>query len=148
MQQQNMGPSGQLIALGRFSPGFEVVVCDLTGPVYWQSADGQTQSLYFLVCVSAHWGETKILPIQSKHTEDLVLGLKTLALQKACQFTLLYSDQGAEFSQCQNSFSPMKPLIQPEPLGNLPTRVLVSNYVFAIKQSLANHNLLINPFDD
>ena len=116
MKQQHMGPSGQLIALGRFSPGFEVVVCDLTGPVSWRSADGLPQTLYFLVCVSAHWGETKILPIQSKHTEDLVLGLKTLALQKACQFTLIYSDQGSEFSQCQNSFSPMKPLVEPEPL--------------------------------
>ena len=116
MQQQNLSPSGQLIALGMFSPGFEVVVCDLTGPVAWQSADGLAQSLYFLVAVSSHWGETKIIPIKSKHTEDLVIGLKTLALLKACQFTLIYSDKGAEFSQCQNTFSPMKPLREAEPL--------------------------------
>ena len=116
MKSKHLGPSGQLISLGTFPPGWETVVCDLTGPVTWLSADLQDQSLYFLVCVSSHYGETRIIPIESKQTEHLVLGLKTLALQKTCQFSLLFSDMGGEFRQVQNTYSPMKQLTSAEPL--------------------------------
>ena len=115
IQQLNQSPSGQLIALSLFPQGFEVVVCDLTGAVKWELPGGLVQSLYFLVCVSSHWGEMRVIPIKSKKTEDLVLGLKTLALQKACKFNILYTDMGGEFAQCQNTYSPMKPLRQTEP---------------------------------
>ena len=117
MRSTHAGPSGLLTTLGTTSPGMAVMQVDLTGPLVYRSHDYYELKLWFLVCVSSHWGQVKILPVKSKSTSDVMVALKTLALQTSTKFELLFSDYGGEFEPLHTNFSPMQDTLPSEPVA-------------------------------
>ena len=116
-KSNHAGPSGLLTTLGTLSPGMSVMQVDLTGPLIYKSHDYHDLKLWFLVCVSSHWGQVKILPVKSKATADVMVALKTLALQSSTKFELLFSDFGGEFEPLHSSYSPMQANHASEPVA-------------------------------
>ena len=117
MRSTHAGPSGLLTTLGTISPGMAVMQVDLTGPLVYRSHDYYELKLWFLVCVSSHWGQVKILPVKSKSTSDVMVALKTLALQTSTKFELLFSDFGGEFEPLHTNYSPMQDTHTSEPVA-------------------------------
>ena len=116
-KSNHAGPSGLITTLGTISQGMSVMQVDLTGPLVYKTHDYNDLKLWFLVCVSSHWGQVKILPVKSKTTADVTLALKTLALQTSTKFELLFSDFGGEFEPLQSSYSPMQTNHTSEPVA-------------------------------
>ena len=116
-KSNHAGPSGLITTLGTISQGMSVMQVDLTGPLIYKTHDYNDLKLWFLVCVSSHWGQVKILPVKSKTTADVTLALKTLALQTSTKFELLFSDFGGEFEPLQSSYSPMQTNHTSEPVA-------------------------------
>ena len=108
MRSHHLGPSGRLSALGSYPPGLSCSQVDLLGPLSYLDQMANSVKLYLLICVSYTWGVTRLVPIRSKSTESVLLGLKTLALQQSTRFELVSSDDGGEFYLTSNKFSPME----------------------------------------
>ena len=107
MRSHHLGPSGRISALGTYPPGLSCSQLDLIGPLSFLDKMANRVTLYLLICVSHTWGVTRLLPIRSKSTESVMLGLKTLALQQSTRFELVASDDGGEFWNTSNTFAPM-----------------------------------------
>ena len=108
MRSHHLGPSGHLTALGSYPPGLACSQIDLVGPLTYLDQMANSVKLYLLICVSNTWGATRLVPIKSKSTESVLLGLKTLALQQSTRFELVGHDDGGEFYHTSTTFSPME----------------------------------------
>ena len=108
MRSHHLGPSGRLSALGTYPPGLACSQIDLIGPLTYLDQMENSVKLYLLICVSYTWGATRLVPIKSKSTESVLLGLKTLALQQSTRFELVSHDDGGEFQNASTRFSPME----------------------------------------
>ena len=108
MKSHHLGPSGRITALGSYPPGLTCSEVDLLGPIVFLDHMANRVKLYLLICVSHSWGVTKLLPIRSKSTESIMLGLKTIAYQSSTRFELVAHDDGGEWHHTGNTFAPMR----------------------------------------